>query len=104
VGALLEDVRQLGPVHLRGLGIIGRHVFPAYNGRNPRTGEVIVVPEKSMFTCLVDEALERTGARGLALRPRAPVNGVGYGAGGVPIGCPFHKALRLALPLFHSPA
>jgi nucleoid DNA-binding protein len=59
VNALLEDIRQRGPVHLRGVGIIGREVFPAYEGRNPRTGAVVHVPEKSVFTLLSDEELDR---------------------------------------------
>ncbi|WP_143195981.1 HU family DNA-binding protein [Archangium sp. Cb G35] len=59
VSALLEDIRQRGPVHLSGIGIIGRRVYPAYEGRNPRTGAVVHVPEKSVFTCLADEELER---------------------------------------------
>jgi nucleoid DNA-binding protein len=57
VQALLEDVRVNGAVQVPGLGIVGRRVYPGYEGRNPKTGQTIQVAEKAIITCLPDEAL-----------------------------------------------
>jgi nucleoid DNA-binding protein len=57
VQALLEDVQVSGAVQVPGLGIVGRRVYPGYEGRNPKTGQTIHVAEKAIITCLPDGAL-----------------------------------------------
>jgi nucleoid DNA-binding protein len=55
--AIVEEAKQ-GPLRVPGLGTWVVVTYPGYNGRNPRTGEVVVVPAKQRPDFLADPSLE----------------------------------------------
>lgn len=59
LAVVLDDARQHGPVELVGVGVVVVTELAGYEGRNPRTGAVVVVPPKWQLQVLASEALER---------------------------------------------
>ena len=44
--AISNHLADKGRVELRGFGSFTNHITPAKSGRNPKTGEPVIVPEK----------------------------------------------------------
>lgn len=51
--SMVEALRDGGRIEVRGFGSLGVKVRPARNGRNPKTGQQVSVPERRTptFTC-----------------------------------------------------
>ncbi|RYZ90458.1 MAG: integration host factor subunit beta [Proteobacteria bacterium] len=46
--AITSTLSEGGRVEIRGFGAFTVREYPSYEGRNPKTGETIVVPEKRL--------------------------------------------------------
>lgn len=44
-------------IELRGFGVFGSKKVPAYQGRHPRTGEKLLIPERTKITFKVSKVL-----------------------------------------------
>ncbi|MCB9655040.1 MAG: integration host factor subunit beta [Deltaproteobacteria bacterium] len=72
-------------IEIRGFGSFTSKAYPAYTGRNPRTGETIHVPAKRLPFFKVGKELKERVDYAPGARPRSPVV-VGEDASGYPAG------------------